>query len=111
MGVSLSYPTKWAYVSTLVIVLVDGSCNTMTIRAETDAISNHSSKLDKSGTSMCASKCNARCSKAGVKDRCLKYCNICCMKCKCVPSGTYGNKHECPCYRDMKNNKNKPKCP
>ncbi|KAL2930074.1 Gibberellin-regulated protein 10 [Bienertia sinuspersici] len=60
---------------------------------------------------ICGSKCKARCSKAGIKDRCMKYCNICCMKCKCVPSGTYGNKHECPCYRDMKNNKNKPKCP
>nr|AFT92002.1 gibberellin-regulated protein [Populus alba x Populus glandulosa]AFT92014.1 gibberellin-regulated protein [Populus alba x Populus glandulosa] len=59
----------------------------------------------------CDSKCSARCSKAGIKDRCLKYCGICCEKCKCVPSGTYGNKLECPCYRDMKNSKGKPKCP
>ncbi|CAI0451684.1 unnamed protein product [Linum tenue] len=44
-------------------------------------------------------------------DRCLKYCGICCDKCQCVPSGTYGNKHECPCYRDLKNSKGKPKCP
>nr|DAD21382.1 TPA_asm: hypothetical protein HUJ06_022845 [Nelumbo nucifera] len=36
---------------------------------------------------------------------------ICCKDCKCVPSGTYGNKHECPCYRDKVNNKGKPKCP
>ncbi|XP_072080358.1 uncharacterized protein [Arachis hypogaea] len=33
----------------------------------------------------------------------LKYCGICCQECKCVPSGTYGNKHECPCYRDKPN--------
>ncbi|CAI0451859.1 unnamed protein product [Linum tenue] len=46
-----------------------------------------------------------------MKDRCLKYCGICCDKCQCVPSGTYGNKDECPCYRDMKNSKGKPKCP
>lgn len=59
----------------------------------------------------CDSKCKVRCSKAGAKDRCLKYCGICCKKCKCVPSGTYGNKQECPCYRDMKNSKGKPKCP
>ncbi|KAE8669103.1 Snakin-1 [Hibiscus syriacus] len=59
----------------------------------------------------CSSKCKTRCSKAGVKGRCLKNCGICCNKCKCVPSGTYGNKHECPCYRDFKNSKGKPKCP
>ena len=61
----------------------------------------------------CNGKCNARCSKAGRQDRCLKYCNICCEKCDdhCVPSGTYGNKDECPCYRDTKNSNGKPKCP
>ncbi|CAN0905554.1 unnamed protein product, partial [Linum grandiflorum] len=62
-------------------------------------------------SSWCDSKCGVRCSKAGVKDRCLKYCGICCEKCNCVPSGTYGNKDECPCYRDMMNSKGKPKCP
>ncbi|PON74748.1 Gibberellin regulated protein [Parasponia andersonii] len=59
----------------------------------------------------CGDKCKTRCSKAGVLDRCIKYCGICCQQCKCVPSGTYGNKHECPCYRDMRNSKGKPKCP
>ncbi|XP_034675021.1 peamaclein-like [Vitis riparia] len=63
------------------------------------------------GSSLCDSKCAARCSKAGMKDRCLKYCGICCEECKCVPSGTYGNKHECPCYKDKKNSKGQPKCP
>ncbi|MBA0661266.1 hypothetical protein Goklo_005578 [Gossypium klotzschianum] len=59
----------------------------------------------------CDSKCAMRCSKAGVQDRCLKYCGICCEKCHCVPSGTFGHKDECPCYRDMKNSKGKSKCP
>ncbi|XVF39841.1 hypothetical protein PTKIN_Ptkin01aG0064600 [Pterospermum kingtungense] len=68
-------------------------------------------EVSTAGSGFCKSKCKARCSKAGIKDRCLKYCGICCSKCKCVPSGTYGNKHECPCYRDMKNSKGKPKCP
>ncbi|CAO2831001.1 unnamed protein product [Amaranthus hypochondriacus] len=58
----------------------------------------------------CGSKCAVRCSKAG-HENCMKYCQICCQKCNCVPSGTYGNKHECPCYRDMRNSKGKPKCP
>ncbi|KAL8554662.1 hypothetical protein ACS0TY_002738 [Phlomoides rotata] len=59
----------------------------------------------------CGSGCKQRCARAGVQDRCLKYCGICCAKCNCVPSGTYGNKHQCPCYRDMVNSKGKPKCP
>ncbi|KAK4401722.1 Snakin-1 [Sesamum angolense] len=59
----------------------------------------------------CKRGCESRCAVAGVKDRCLKYCGICCAKCKCVPAGTYGNKHQCPCYRDMRNSKGTPKCP
>ncbi|OAY35534.1 peamaclein [Manihot esculenta] len=59
----------------------------------------------------CDLKCGARCGNAGYKDRCLKYCGICCKECKCVPSGTYGNKSECPCYRDKKNSKGTSKCP
>ncbi|CAA2980468.1 peamaclein-like [Olea europaea var. sylvestris] len=62
-------------------------------------------------SSFCDSKCAVRCSKAGLKDRCLRYCGICCEECHCVPSGTYGHKDECPCYRDKKNSKGKPKCP
>ncbi|XP_062156691.1 peamaclein-like [Alnus glutinosa] len=61
--------------------------------------------------SFCDSKCGARCANAGVKDRCLRYCGICCQQCKCVPPGTYGNKSECPCYRDMLNSKGQSKCP
>ncbi|KAL4367849.1 hypothetical protein GQ457_05G013610 [Hibiscus cannabinus] len=34
-----------------------------------------------------------------------------CQECKCVPSGTFGNKSECPCYRDKLNSKGHPKCP
>ncbi|KAK1291412.1 Snakin-1 [Acorus calamus] len=36
---------------------------------------------------------------------------VCHSKCKCVPSGTYGNKDECPCYRDRVNSKGQSKCP
>ncbi|CAI0461552.1 unnamed protein product [Linum tenue] len=61
---------------------------------------------------VCDSKCEARCKTAGYKERCVKYCNVCCTKCRtCVPSGTYGNKSECPCYRDMRDNRGRPKCP
>ncbi|XP_004501536.1 peamaclein-like [Cicer arietinum] len=72
-----------------------------------------SSSLDISlaGSTFCDTRCGERCSKASFQDRCLKYCGICCEKCNCVPSGTYGNKDECPCYRDMKNSKGQGKCP
>ncbi|OAY65240.1 peamaclein-like [Ananas comosus] len=60
----------------------------------------------------CNSKCQGRCAKAGKTGRCMRYCGMCCEQCKCVPSGTYGNKDECPCYRDMVSWKTKrPKCP
>ncbi|CAL9118116.1 unnamed protein product [Musa textilis] len=64
-------------------------------------------------SAFCKSKCKVRCGKAGVMDRCLYYCGMCCEECKCVPSGTYGNKDECPCYRDKvtKDDKKKSKCP
>ncbi|KAF4364364.1 hypothetical protein CsatB_005280 [Cannabis sativa] len=69
------------------------------------------SSSSEDGGGVCGEKCKNRCSKAGMLDRCMKYCGICCEQCKCVPSGTYGNKHECPCYKDLKNSKGKPKCP
>ncbi|QCE16478.1 peamaclein-like [Vigna unguiculata] len=68
-------------------------------------------EISMAGSEFCDSKCEKRCAKAGVKKSCLKFCGICCKKCNCVPSGTYGNKDECPCYRDMKNSKGKSKCP
>ncbi|CAK9143724.1 unnamed protein product [Ilex paraguariensis] len=59
----------------------------------------------------CKHKCKFRCSEAKKKPHCLKDCHLCCKDCHCVPSGTYGNKDECPCYRDKKNERGKPKCP
>ncbi|KAJ0973744.1 hypothetical protein J5N97_015709 [Dioscorea zingiberensis] len=65
------------------------------------------------GSPFCDTKCQVRCSKASVHDRCVFYCGLCCKECNCVPSGTYGNKDECPCYRDKvtDDDKKKPKCP
>ncbi|EFJ29463.1 hypothetical protein SELMODRAFT_440818 [Selaginella moellendorffii] len=59
----------------------------------------------------CAQACTSRCEVASVHDRCMNYCGICCQSCNCVPSGHYGNKDECSCYRDKKNSKGKAKCP
>ncbi|XP_021854020.1 gibberellin-regulated protein 12-like [Spinacia oleracea] len=59
----------------------------------------------------CPSACDYRCSKTHHRKPCLLYCNKCCVKCLCVPSGTYGNKEECPCYNNWKTQEGKPKCP
>ncbi|KAG7596561.1 Gibberellin regulated protein [Arabidopsis suecica] len=68
--------------------------------------------LSSADSSACGGKCSVRCSKADrTHEECLEDCDICCEKCNCVPSGTYGNKDECPCYRDMKNSKGGSKCP
>ncbi|MFS7920178.1 putative gibberellin regulated protein [Helianthus anomalus] len=59
----------------------------------------------------CTNKCKGRCLKSRFPDKCIKFCVICCEDCKCVPTNMYEDKHECPCYKDKKNNKGKPKCP
>ncbi|WCJ33194.1 Gibberellin-regulated family protein [Euphorbia peplus] len=59
----------------------------------------------------CGGACEFRCSKTHHKKPCLYFCNMCCAKCLCVPSGTYGNKEECPCYNNWKTKEGGPKCP
>ncbi|CAI0406652.1 unnamed protein product [Linum tenue] len=59
----------------------------------------------------CSGACEFRCSATSHKKPCLFFCNMCCQKCLCVPSGTYGNKEECPCYNNWKTKEGTPKCP
>ncbi|KAK9735038.1 hypothetical protein RND81_04G179400 [Saponaria officinalis] len=59
----------------------------------------------------CPSECERRCAVASAHDRCILYCNLCCEKCLCVPSGTSGHKQECPCYNEWTTKSGKPKCP
>ncbi|KAJ4812530.1 Gibberellin-regulated protein [Rhynchospora pubera] len=92
---------KRLYPATFTLLLLFSASLILTTTAEPDS-------------GFCDGKCKIRCSKAGVKDRCLKYCNLCCKECNCVPSGTYGNKDECPCYRDKytgEGKRRRPKCP
>ncbi|XP_058197981.1 gibberellin-regulated protein 12-like [Rhododendron vialii] len=46
----------------------------------------------------CYPACDFRCSKADIPYDCELICEQCCFRCFCVPSGTSGNKEECPCY-------------
>ncbi|XP_043706823.1 gibberellin-regulated protein 12-like [Telopea speciosissima] len=59
----------------------------------------------------CPKACDYRCSATQYKKPCLFFCNMCCQKCLCVPSGTYGHKEECPCYNNWKTKEGTPKCP
>ncbi|KAK7318944.1 hypothetical protein RJT34_03653 [Clitoria ternatea] len=59
----------------------------------------------------CGNACDYRCSKTQHKKPCLFFCNKCCQKCLCVPSGTYGHKEECPCYNKWMTKRGTPKCP
>ncbi|KAL8459529.1 hypothetical protein ACS0TY_036864 [Phlomoides rotata] len=101
-----SMMTKTTLAMTTLLLIISALLATIVVAAAESTMSN-----DIIGSNFCDSKCGVRCSKAGRQDRCLKYCGICCQKCNCVPSGTSGNKAECPCYRDMKNSKGTPKCP
>ncbi|TKY58584.1 Snakin-2 protein [Spatholobus suberectus] len=60
----------------------------------------------------CGAKCRVRCSLHSRPKICTRACGTCCVRCKCVPPGTYGNREVCgKCYTDMITHGNKPKCP
>ncbi|GMP48056.1 hypothetical protein CsSME_00015550 [Camellia sinensis var. sinensis] len=59
----------------------------------------------------CNYACSRRCREASRKKVCDRACKTCCMRCHCVPPGTYGNKNACPCYASLKTHGHKPKCP
>ncbi|XP_039009055.1 gibberellin-regulated protein 12-like [Hibiscus syriacus] len=59
----------------------------------------------------CPNACGIRCSKTHHKKPCLFFCNYCCQRCLCVPSGFYGHTGECPCYDKILTKEGKHKCP
>ncbi|KAK1310431.1 Gibberellin-regulated protein 14 [Acorus calamus] len=60
----------------------------------------------------CPEVCTGRCELHSRKNVCMRACNSCCVKCKCVPSGTYGNRELCgTCYTDTLTHRNATKCP
>nr|QLH55396.1 snakin 6 [Allium cepa] len=59
----------------------------------------------------CHFACARRCSKSSRKNVCHRACGTCCLRCHCVPPGTYGNTHTCPCYAGLKTHGKKLKCP
>ncbi|XP_043712263.1 gibberellin-regulated protein 9-like isoform X3 [Telopea speciosissima] len=59
----------------------------------------------------CHFACSRRCRKASRKNVCTRACGTCCMRCKCVPPGTYGNTSVCPCYASLTTHGHKLKCP
>ncbi|GER41357.1 gibberellin-regulated family protein [Striga asiatica] len=60
----------------------------------------------------CSPACVERCKKHSRQNRCMRACKTCCIRCKCVPPGQYGNKEMCgTCYAGMITRGGKSKCP
>uniref|UniRef100_A0A7N0TN18 Uncharacterized protein n=1 Tax=Kalanchoe fedtschenkoi TaxID=63787 RepID=A0A7N0TN18_KALFE len=60
----------------------------------------------------CYPQCGDRCSLHSRPNVCLRACNTCCVRCKCVPPGTAGNKEVCgKCYAGMTTKGGRSKCP
>ncbi|CAA0826648.1 Gibberellin-regulated protein 14 [Striga hermonthica] len=60
----------------------------------------------------CNGLCQHRCSHHSRPKVCFRACGTCCVRCKCVPPGTSGNREVCgKCYTDMTTHGNKTKCP
>ncbi|KAK9277843.1 hypothetical protein L1049_027400 [Liquidambar formosana] len=60
----------------------------------------------------CGGLCKQRCSLHSRPNVCTRACGTCCVRCKCVPPGTSGNREMCgTCYTDMTTHGNKTKCP
>ncbi|KAJ9677648.1 hypothetical protein PVL29_022566 [Vitis rotundifolia] len=60
----------------------------------------------------CGGLCKDRCSLHSRPNVCARACGTCCVRCKCVPPGTSGNRELCgKCYTDMTTHGNKTKCP
>ncbi|THG10967.1 uncharacterized protein LOC114299168 [Camellia sinensis] len=60
----------------------------------------------------CGGLCKGRCSAHSRPKVCNRACGTCCVRCKCVPPGTSGNREMCgSCYTDMTTHGNKTKCP
>ncbi|KAL7115189.1 hypothetical protein ACP275_04G170100 [Erythranthe tilingii] len=60
----------------------------------------------------CDGQCKKRCSLHSRQNVCLRACGTCCVRCKCVPPGTFGNREICgKCYTDMTTHGNRTKCP
>ncbi|KAK6924891.1 Gibberellin regulated protein [Dillenia turbinata] len=60
----------------------------------------------------CDGLCKQRCSAHSRPNRCARACGTCCVRCKCVPPGTSGNREVCgKCYTDMTTHGNRTKCP
>ncbi|XP_049935186.1 snakin-2-like isoform X1 [Nymphaea colorata] len=60
----------------------------------------------------CDGLCAERCKVHSRPNVCTRACGTCCVRCRCVPPGTWGNKELCgKCYTDMTTHGNKTKCP
>ncbi|KAL2932838.1 Gibberellin-regulated protein 8 [Bienertia sinuspersici] len=101
---------KFSYATILMISLVLTSAIVEIADAMSTAPTSSPVQAPPGVPGFCVSKCGWRCSR-NPRNLCKKLCMTCCAKCKCVPSGPFADKSECPCYRDIMNNEGQSKCP
>ncbi|KAM7516140.1 hypothetical protein LguiA_005723 [Lonicera macranthoides] len=59
----------------------------------------------------CGGLCGGRCKETKRPNLCKRSCGSCCVRCGCVPPGTYGNYEACPCYFHLTTRNQTRKCP
>ncbi|XP_047318960.1 gibberellin-regulated protein 11-like [Impatiens glandulifera] len=59
----------------------------------------------------CDWACGERCKDSSRPNLCKRACGTCCIRCGCVPPGTYGNYESCPCYFSQTTHDGARKCP
>ncbi|CAN8275639.1 unnamed protein product [Cochlearia groenlandica] len=71
-----------------------------------------SNKKDGYGSKIdCKGACVARCKLSRRPRLCNRACGTCCVRCNCVPPGTYGNYDKCECYGTLTTHGGSRKCP
>ncbi|VVA95389.1 unnamed protein product [Arabis nemorensis] len=74
-------------------------------------IENSNRKVRYANTIDCKGACKARCRLSSRPNLCHRACGTCCVRCNCVPPGTYGNYDKCQCYATLTTHGGRRKCP
>ncbi|KAG5522295.1 hypothetical protein RHGRI_034473 [Rhododendron griersonianum] len=98
--------SRWLILVAIVIFCV------AQVSSDAEIEEHHTQVLSAPHTHHCGGLCKERCSVHSRPNVCSRACGTCCVRCKCVPPGTSGNREICgKCYTDMTTHGNRTKCP
>ncbi|KAF8660408.1 hypothetical protein HU200_057991 [Digitaria exilis] len=97
----------------LLLLLVLGTTETALANAAVDHVQKWSPAPAPSPMNPidCGSACASRCAVSSRPNLCKRACGSCCARCHCVPPGTAGNRHMCPCYAAITTHGGRPSAP